>query len=70
MEELRKGYRIPTIDEFVKGFVYELIIDGYYTDSLEDFYGFECYEITEPPTLHFLDEIKRELKLGNIQVKI
>ena len=43
-EELRENYRIPTIDEFVDGFEFEVYSEGYWEDSVEDLCGWYEYK--------------------------
>ncbi len=69
MEDLRQGYRVPDIFEFVKGFKYEVYSEGYWEDSIEDFCGW--YEYTFGMNCwRDIEDIERELLNGNIQVKI
>lgn len=65
-EMVEKQYRIPTIDEFVDGFTYEVQSDGYSDDGVEDYWGWykytvgiDCWRDTE--------DIERELEAGNIR---
>lgn len=66
-QELRKGYRIPTINEFVEGFEFEVYSEGYWDDSIEDFFGWYEYKFGYD-NWRDIEEIERELELGNIQV--
>ena len=66
MQELRKNYRIPTIDEFVDGFTYEVYSEGYFEDSVEDFCGWYTYTVGKN-NWRDIEDIERELRLGNIQ---
>ncbi len=65
---MRAKYRIPTIDEFVNGFTYEIYSEGYFEDSIEDFCGWYEYTIGKDCWRN-LDDIKRELENGKIRVK-
>lgn len=66
-EELRKGYRIPSIEEFDDGFEYEIYSEGYFDDSIEDFCGWYSYTVGVD-CWRDIEDIERELELGNIQV--
>ena len=66
-EKLRKGYRIPTIDEFVDGFEFEVYSEGCWEDSVEDFCGWYKYKFGYN-NWRDIEDIERELQLGNIQV--
>jgi len=66
-EELREGYRIPSIDEFVDGFEFEVLSEGYFEDSVEDFWGWYKYKFGGN-NWRDIEDIERELELGNIQV--
>ena len=65
-EELRENYRVPTIDEFVDGFEFEVYSEGYWEDSVEDYCGWYEYKFGYN-NWRDLGEIQRELDLGNIQ---
>lgn len=67
--ELRKGYKVPKLKQFVKGFEYEVYSEGYFEDGIEDLCGWYKY-IFEVNDWRDLDDIKQDLKLNNIQVKI
>ena len=66
MEALRKNYRIPKIEEFVDGFNFEVHSDGYFEDSIESFWGWYKYKFGQD-NWRDIEEIKEELKDGNIQ---
>jgi hypothetical protein len=68
-EELRENYRIPTIDEFVDGFEFEVYSEGYIPDSIEDLHGWYKYKFGYN-NWRDLDEIQIELDLGNIRCYI
>lgn len=68
-EELRNGYRFPRMEEFVKGFEYEVYAQGDDVFSIEDFAGWYKYRFEEGLCWRDLEDIERELKNGNIQVK-
>ena len=68
-EELRENYRIPTIDEFVDGFEFEVYSEGYIPDSIEDLHGWYKYKFGYN-NYRDLDEIQIELDLGNIRCYI
>ena len=68
-KKLRENYRIPTIDEFVDGFEFEVYSEGYGEDSVEDFCGWYKYKFGYN-NWRDLDEIQIELDLGNIQCYI
>ena len=68
-QSLRDGYRIPDISEFVKGFEFEVYSEGYWEDSIEDFCGWYTYKFEEGWSFRDINDIKRELKNGCIQVK-
>ena len=68
-EELRENYRIPTIDEFVDGFEFEVYSEGYILDSIEDLHGWYKYKFGYN-NWRDLDEIQIELDLGNIRCYI
>jgi hypothetical protein len=70
MEELRKGYRVPELREFVFGFRYEVLSEGYWEDSSESFWGWYCYIWGNGNYWRDIDDIKRELEYGNIRVLI
>jgi len=63
-------YRVPTIDEFVKGFEYEVYSEGLYEDSIEDFYGWYPYEFELGFCWRDLEDIEREIGYGYIRVKV
>jgi len=42
---MKQQYRIPKIEEFVEGFVYEVYSEGFFEDSIEDFSGWYEYTI-------------------------
>jgi hypothetical protein len=69
MEKLRENYRIPTIDEFIDGFTFEVYSEGYFEDSIEDFCGWYEYTFGRD-NWRDIDDIERELELGNIQVRL
>lgn len=69
-EQLREGYRIPNINEFIVGFKYEVYSPGYWEDSIEDFCGWYEYKFNQGLCFRDIEDIEIELKLGNIQVKI
>ena len=64
-----QGYRIPTIDEFVQGFEFEVYSEGYSNEDIEDFCGWYCYKVGYN-NWRDMGDIERELKLGNIRVEI
>ena len=64
--ELEKGYRIPTLNEFVDGFEYEIYSEGYFEDSIEDFCGWYVYKFNKD-CWRDIDDIERELQNGNIR---
>jgi len=68
VEQLREGYRIPKIEEFIDGFKYEVYSEGYFEDSIEDFCGWYEYEFNQGMCWRDIEDIERELKNGNIQV--
>ena len=68
-EELRENYRIPTIDEFVDEFEFEVYSEGYIPDSIEDLHGWYKYKFGYN-NWRDLDEIQIELDLGNIRCYI
>ena len=68
-KEIRKNYRIPTVDEFVDEFEFEVYSEGYGEDSVEDFCGWYKYKFGYN-NWRDLDEIQREIDLGNIQCYI
>lgn len=68
-EQLRDGYRIPKIEEFINGFKYEVYSEGYFEDSIEDFCGWYEYEFNQGMCWRDIEDIERELKNGNIQVR-
>lgn len=70
MSQLPNEYRIPTLDEFVKGFEYEVDSDGLSDDSFEDFCGYYRYKFQEGACFRDLDDIERELNQGSIRAKI
>lgn len=65
--ELTK-YRIPTIEEFVDGFKYEVYSEGY-DDCIEDFCGWYYYKVGGT-CWRSLSDIQRELNNGNIRVRL
>jgi hypothetical protein len=68
-QELRNGYRMPTIDEFIDGFEFEVYSEGYFEDSIEDVCGWYKYKFGHK-NWRDIEDIKRELELGNIQVRV
>ena len=62
----KKYYRVPTLDEFVDGFSFEVYSEGYSEESVEDFVGWYLYTMGEN-NWRDLDEIEDELKAGNIR---
>jgi hypothetical protein len=66
-QELRENYRIPTIDEFVDGFEFEVWSDGYFIDSVEDFCGWYPYTFGLD-NWRDIEDIEEELEAGNVQV--
>lgn len=62
-------YRVPTIDEFIHGFTYEIYSEGYFEDSVEDYCGWYKYTVGVDSWRNF-GEIEHELQNGNIRVKI
>ena len=62
-------YRIPSIDEFIPGFEYEVYSDGYNDDSIEDFCGWYTYQFDYNWCWRTLEDIERELLINNIRVK-
>lgn len=68
MQNLREGYRIPKIEEFIDGFTYEVYSEGYFEDGVEDFCGWYKYTIGID-SWRDIEDIERELKRGNIQVR-
>lgn len=69
-QEDMDGYRVPDIKEFIDGFEYEVHSEGYYIDSIEDYWGWYDYKYNIGTCWRDIDQIKRELKSGNIRVKI
>jgi len=63
---MKTQYRIPTIEEFVDGFTYEVLSEGYWEDSVEDFWGWYTYTIGKNCWRDEYD-YERELKNGNIR---
>lgn len=70
VQELRDGYRIPDISEFVKGFKYEVYSEGYFEDSIEDFCGWYEYKFEEGWCTRDIENIEIELNNKCIQVKL
>lgn len=66
---IRKGYRIPLITEFVTVFEYEVYSEGYFEDSVEDFCGWYIYKFEQGLCWRTIEDIENELKAGNIQCK-
>lgn len=66
-QKVRKYYRIPTIEEFVDGFEFEIYSEGFSENCVEDFCGWYKYKFGYN-NWRDLEEILTELKLGNIQV--
>jgi hypothetical protein len=62
-------WRIPTLEEFVNGFSFQIYSAGYFEDSIEDFAGWYTYTMGEN-NWRDIDEIKTELKAGHIRVEI
>lgn len=62
-------YRIPSIDEFIEGFEFEVYSEGYYDDGIEDFCGWYTY-IVGGNNWRDLDQIQEEIKRGNIRVRV
>lgn len=69
-QELRAGYRVPSISEFVPGFEYEVYSEGVWEDSVEDFCGWYKYTFSEGINFRDINDIERELENGNIQVAL
>jgi len=67
--ELRIGYRIPKLEEFVKGFEYEVYSEGYFEDSIEDFCGWYKYKFQQGECFRDIDDIEIELNNGSIQCR-
>ena len=64
------NYRIPTIDEFVDGFEFEVYSEGLYEDSIEDFWGWYEYKFNKGDCWRDIDDIINELNNGNIRCKV
>lgn len=64
------NYRIPTIDEFVDGFEFEVYSDGMFEDSVEDFCGWYMYKFNEGICWRDIDDIIDELDNNNIRCRI
>lgn len=62
-------YRIPKIEEFIFGFVYEIYSNGFDDESVEDFCGWYIYTFGEDDWRD-IEDIGRELKSGNIRTRI
>jgi hypothetical protein len=62
-------YRIPILTEFIDGFEFEVYSEGYFEDSIEDFHGWYKYKFGHD-NWREIEDIKRELKEGNIRVKM
>jgi hypothetical protein len=60
-------YRIPTIDEFVDGFTFQVYSPGYFDDSIEDFCGWYTYTMGLD-NWRDIDEIETELNSNTIRV--
>ncbi len=63
-------YRIPTIDEFVEGFRYEVYAEGHWEDGIEGHCGWYTYKFKKEWCWRELDDIKLELINENIRVLI
>jgi hypothetical protein len=61
-----KGYRTPTIDEFIEGFKFELY--SFYDDETDEIGGWYEYIFGNETWLD-LQRITYELKIGNIRTK-
>lgn len=57
----RKKYYTPKLEEFIKGFEYEVYSEGYYDGSIEDFCGWYPY-IFGVNNWRDLSDIKRILE--------
>lgn len=67
--KIKQGYRIPSINEFVDGFEFEIYSEGSFEDSIEDFAGWYEYKFGFD-NWRDIEEIQHELDLGNILTKI
>lgn len=63
---MKHEYRVPKLDEFVDGFVYEVYSEGFFEDSVEDFCGWYKYTVGVN-CWRDKDDIEREILLGNIR---
>lgn len=63
-----KDYRVPTINEFVDGFEFEIYSEGYSEDSVEDFHGWYKYTYGQN-NWRDIEEIEVKLHAGNVRVK-
>jgi hypothetical protein len=59
-------YRIPDISEFVAGFAFEVYSEGYFEDSIEDFFGWYRY-VMGGNNWRDNYEIEAELRAGHIR---
>jgi hypothetical protein len=66
MPKLEPGYRIPSIEEFVNGFVFEVYSEGWFEDSIEDFCGWYTYTFGTT-NWRDIEEIEQELENGNVR---
>jgi len=67
---VEKDYRIPIIEEFIKGFYYEVYSDGYFDDIIGDFCDWYGYEFLQGYDWRDIDDIKECLDNGYIRCQI
>lgn len=62
-------YRVPIIEEFVDGFRFQVYSEGCDDLGVEDFMGWYEY-VMGGNNWRSMEDIKCELELGNIRVKV
>lgn len=62
-------YKIPKIEEFIDGFIFEIYSEGYWEEDIEDFCGWYEYTMGKD-NWREIEDLKDELKKGNIRAKI